>query len=119
LTFLWYSYYLGWLAQGINSQLLSRFLVGLVSQWYLRTRYPRWFQKYNYIIAAGRFFNTFLDSVVLIEFLQYFIALDGGTQVMVFILSFAVAGASGKAHPFPQWWGANQAGNSDRCAVIR
>ncbi|TFY74807.1 hypothetical protein EWM64_g9205 [Hericium alpestre] len=65
--------------------------------WYLRTRYPKWFAKYNYILAA---------------------ALDGGTQVMVFILSFAVQGASGDSHLFPQWWGANQAGNYDHCAMI-
>ena len=44
-------------------------------------------------------------------------ALDGGTQVMVFILSFAVQGAAGTSHLFPQWWGANQGGNYDRCAV--
>jgi hypothetical protein len=33
---------------------------------------------------------------------------------MVFILSFAVQGAAGTSHLFPQWWGANQAGNYDR-----
>jgi hypothetical protein len=44
-------------------------------------------------------------------------ALDGGTQFMVFILSFAVQGAAGTSHLFPQWWGANQGGNYDRCAV--
>ena len=43
------------------------------------------------------------------------VALDGGTQVVVFILSFAVQGAAGTAHLFPQWWGANQAGNYDHC----
>jgi OPT oligopeptide transporter protein len=36
------------------------FSVGFISQWWMRTRYPRWFGKYNYILAA---------------------ALDGGTQV--------------------------------------
>ncbi|KAJ7691568.1 OPT oligopeptide transporter protein-domain-containing protein [Mycena rosella] len=90
-------YYIGWLSVGINTSVLSYFIVAYLSQWWLRTRYPRWFTKYNYILAA---------------------ALDGGTQVMVFILSFAVQGASGKSHLFPQWWGANQAGNYDRCAVI-
>ncbi|KAJ7124721.1 OPT oligopeptide transporter protein-domain-containing protein [Mycena filopes] len=90
-------YYIGWLCVGINSSLFSYFSIAYLSQWWLRTRYPRWFTKYNYILAA---------------------ALDGGTQVMVFILSFAVQGASGKSHLFPQWWGANQAGNYDRCAVI-
>lgn len=45
------------------------------------------FIKYNYITSA---------------------ALDGGTQVMVFILTFAVFGGSGKTRPFPIW-----AGNPD------
>ncbi|KAH7927126.1 OPT superfamily oligopeptide transporter [Leucogyrophana mollusca] len=90
-------YYIGWLCVGINSSILSYFTVAFVSQWYLRTRYPRWFAKYNYIIGA---------------------ALDGGTQVMVFILSFAVQGAAGTSHLFPPWWGANQGGNYDHCAYL-
>ncbi|VDC00489.1 unnamed protein product [Peniophora sp. CBMAI 1063] len=90
-------YYIGWLCVGINSSILSYFAIAWTSQWYLRTRYPRWFAKYNYILGA---------------------ALDGGTQVMVFILSFAVQGAAGTSHLFPQWWGADQNGNYDRCAVI-
>ncbi|KAI0057185.1 OPT superfamily oligopeptide transporter [Artomyces pyxidatus] len=89
-------YYIGWLCVGINSSITSYFAIAWFSQWYLRTRYPRWFAKYNYILGA---------------------ALDGGTQVMVFILSFAVQGASGDSHLFPQWWGANQNGNYDWCAV--
>ncbi|KAF9000667.1 OPT oligopeptide transporter protein-domain-containing protein [Cyathus striatus] len=80
-------YYIGWLCVGINSSIWSYFTIAWLSQWWLRTRYPKWFAKYNYIVAA---------------------ALDGGTQVMVFILSFAVQGA----------WGANQAGNYDRCALV-
>jgi len=35
---------------------------------------------------------------------------------MVFVLSFAVAGASGVSRPFPNWWG-NDGGNVDRCMV--
>ncbi|KAH9040057.1 OPT oligopeptide transporter protein-domain-containing protein [Lactarius pseudohatsudake] len=91
------AYYIGWLCVGINSSATSYFAVAWLSQWYLRTRYPRWFAKYNYILGA---------------------ALDGGTQVMVFILSFAVQGAAGTSHLFPQWWGANQNGNYDRCAHV-
>ncbi|KAH9057304.1 OPT oligopeptide transporter protein-domain-containing protein [Lactarius vividus] len=90
------AYYIGWLCVGINSSIASYFAIAWLSQWYLRTRYPRWFAKYNYILGA---------------------ALDGGTQVMVFILSFAVQGAAGTSHLFPQWWGANQNGNYDHCAV--
>jgi len=91
------AYYIGWLCVGINSSITSYFAVAWFSQWYLRTRYPRWFVKYNYILGA---------------------ALDGGTQVMVFILSFAVQGAAGTSHLFPQWWGANQGGNYDRCFLV-
>jgi OPT family oligopeptide transporter len=87
-------YYIGWLCVGINASILSYFSVAYLSQWWLRTRYPKWFAKYNYIVAA---------------------ALDGGTQVMVFVLSFAVQGAAGTSHLVPQWWGANQNGNYDRC----
>ncbi|TFK54408.1 OPT superfamily oligopeptide transporter [Heliocybe sulcata] len=90
-------YYIGWLCVGINSSILSYFGIAWFSQWWLRTRYPGWFAKYNYILGA---------------------ALDGGTQVMVFILSFAVFGAAGNSHLFPQWWGANQNGNYDRCAYV-
>ncbi|KIM40535.1 hypothetical protein M413DRAFT_72764 [Hebeloma cylindrosporum] len=75
-------YYIGWLCVGINSSIFSYFCIAYLSQWWLRTRYPGWFVKYNYILAA---------------------ALDGGTQVMIFILSFAVFGASGGSHLFPQW----------------
>ncbi|KAG2750270.1 OPT oligopeptide transporter [Suillus brevipes Sb2] len=91
------AYYIGWLCVGINSSILSYFAVAFLSQWWLRTRYPTWFAKYNYIIGA---------------------ALDGGTQVMVFILSFAVQGAGGTSHLFPAWWGANQGGNYDHCAML-
>lgn len=91
------AYYIGWLCVGINSSILSYFAVAFLSQWWLRTRYPSWFAKYNYIIGA---------------------ALDGGTQVMVFILSFAVQGAGGTSHLFPAWWGANQGGNYDHCAML-
>ncbi|KAF8135498.1 OPT oligopeptide transporter protein-domain-containing protein [Boletus edulis] len=90
-------YFIGWLCVGINSSILSYFAVGFLSQWWLRTRYPRWFARYNYIIGA---------------------ALDGGTQVMVFLLSFAVQGAAGTSHLFPSWWGANQGGNYDHCAYL-
>ncbi|KAN0076946.1 OPT oligopeptide transporter domain containing protein [Tylopilus felleus] len=89
--------FIGCLCVGINSSVLSYFTIAFLSQWWIRTRYPAWFQKYNYIVGA---------------------ALDGGTQVMVFILSFAVQGAAGTSHLFPSWWGANQGGNYDRCLYL-
>lgn len=73
-------WYMGWLFVGINSSITMYFLIGFVAQYYLRKYRPDFFVKYNYIVSA---------------------ALDGGTQVMVFILTFAVFGGSGVARPFP------------------
>ena len=42
-------------------------------------------------------------------------ALDGGAQVMIFILSLAVFGASGTPRPFPTWAGNPATGNVDYC----
>ena len=64
---------------GINSSVMNFFIVGFIAQGYIRRRYPNLFVKYNYLISA---------------------ALDGGTAVMVFILSFAVQGTSGTAYSF-------------------
>lgn len=81
-------------AIGINSPCTSQFIIAIFSQWYLRIYHPKIFKDYNYVVAAG---------------------LTGGTQVMVFLLSFAVDGASGVVHNFPNWWGNNVGGNMDRC----
>jgi hypothetical protein len=83
------TWYIGWLCVGINSSILTFFLVGWFSQFYLRKYKPAFFIKYNYILSA---------------------AMDGGTQVIVFIMTFAVFGGSGKSVPFPLWW-ANNAGD--------
>ncbi|KAG8217851.1 OPT oligopeptide transporter [Butyriboletus roseoflavus] len=90
--------FISFLSTGINSTVLAYFVIAFISQWWIRTRYPRWFQTHNYLVSA---------------------ALDGGTQVMVFILSFAVQGAPGTARPFPAWWGANQGGNYDHCLYLQ
>ena len=71
---------MGYLFVGINSAIGMFFFLGFFAQWYLRKKRPEFFIKYNYIVSA---------------------ALDGGTQVMVFILTFAVFGASGTTRPFP------------------
>ncbi|KAJ7784362.1 OPT oligopeptide transporter protein-domain-containing protein [Mycena metata] len=74
--------YIGWLPYSVNGQWTSCMIIGVYSQWWLRTRRPKWFAKYNYILSA---------------------ALDGGSQVILFILSFAVFGASGNSVAFPYW----------------
>lgn len=51
------------------------FSVGFFTQFYLRKYRADWFIKYNYLLSA---------------------AMDGGTQVLVFILTFAVFGGGGK-----------------------
>lgn len=73
-------WYMGWLVTGINASCLTYFILGFASQWWLRKYHPHLFNKYNYIVSA---------------------ALDGGTQVCVFILTFAVFGDGGPSHPFP------------------
>ena len=62
------------------------YTIGFLSQGYFRKRYSKLFVKYKDLLSA---------------------ALDGGTQVIVFILSFAVFGGSGQARPFPIWAGNN------------
>jgi len=68
------------MSAGVNSTITSSIIVGLVSQLWLRKYHPGWYKKYNYILGG---------------------ALDGGAQVMIFMLSFAVFGASGVGRPFP------------------
>jgi OPT family oligopeptide transporter len=88
-------WYFGYLVIGINSSVWIFFAIGFFGQFYLRKYRAAQFVKWNYLVSG---------------------ALDGGTQVMVFVLSFAVAGASGVSRPFPNWWG-NDGGNVDRCMV--
>ncbi|KZT33595.1 OPT superfamily oligopeptide transporter [Sistotremastrum suecicum HHB10207 ss-3] len=87
--------YIGWLPFSVNGMWWSCLVIGVTSQWWARTRRPGWFKKYNYLTSA---------------------ALDGGSQVILFILSFAVFGASGKAVDFPNWWGNSATLSVDRCA---
>jgi hypothetical protein len=68
------SSFVGLLNIGVNSVTMAWFIIGAWSQLYMRKYHSDWFIKYNYILSA---------------------ALDGGTQVMVFILSFAVFGTAG------------------------
>ncbi|EPT02055.1 hypothetical protein FOMPIDRAFT_1119079 [Fomitopsis schrenkii] len=82
------------MAIGMNSRITTIIITGLVSQLWLRRYQPGWYRKYNYVLGG---------------------ALDGGAQVMIFILSFAVFGASGKPNPFPAWAGNPATGNVDYC----
>lgn len=75
-------FYMCYLNVGINSSVMMFFLIGFTSQWYIRRNYPNMFVRYNYLVSA---------------------ALDGGTSVMVFILSFAVLGAVRAAVSFRKY----------------
>ncbi|KAF9269595.1 oligopeptide transporter [Marasmius fiardii PR-910] len=79
---------------GVTSIYTTIIIVGIVTQVWLRRYHPGWYKKYNYILGG---------------------ALDGGAQVMMFILAFAVFGASGVERPFPQWAGNPRKGNVDYC----
>lgn len=84
---------LGFLSVGINSSVFTSFLLAVFSQYYLRRYRATWFRKYNFLLSA---------------------ALDGGTQIMIFVYTFAVGGGSGKTTPFPTW-ALNPVGNPDYC----
>lgn len=84
---------LGTYSSGNTSFITSTVIVGLVSQLYLRRYKTKWYNNNNYIVGA---------------------ALDGGSQIAIFILSFAVLGAGGPAVNFPTWFG-NPSGNPDHC----
>ena len=62
--------------------MFTSFVLAVFSQYYLRRYRATWFRKYNFLLSA---------------------ALDGGTQIMIFVFTFAVAGGSGKTTPFPTW----------------
>ncbi|KAI9508128.1 oligopeptide transporter [Russula earlei] len=83
-----------YMSVGVNSVVTSSIIVGLVSQFWLRQYHPGWYRKYNYILGG---------------------ALDGGAQLMIFVLTFAVFGASGVSRPFPHWAGNPAHGNADYC----
>lgn len=76
--------------------MLSGLLVPIFIQWYIRLYRPRVFKKYTYLVTA---------------------AFDGGSLLVMFILSFAVFGAAGNGFgsPFPIWWGNKRPGFPDHC----
>ncbi|KAI0063813.1 OPT superfamily oligopeptide transporter, partial [Artomyces pyxidatus] len=86
--------YSAWLTVGINTSITFSVLIGLFSQYWVRRKYPRWFTKASVLLLRCSY------------------------VVMIFILSFAVFGASGNPHNFPTWWGNPSLDNglsADRC----
>lgn len=88
------SWYLGYLFVGVNASCTLYYVIGIFGQYFLRKYRPKYFVKWNYLVSA---------------------AMDGGTQVLVFLLTFAVFGGSGNAVAFPTWAG-NHIDNIDYCA---
>ena len=86
-------WYLGYLFVGLNASVTMYYVIGIFGQYYLRKYRPQYFVKWNYLISA---------------------AMDGGTQVFLFLATFALNGGSGTAHPFPLWAG-NHPNNLDYC----
>jgi hypothetical protein len=82
------------LSHGTHSGFFFHYLTGFISQFWLRRYRTRWFLKYNYILSAG---------------------MDGGTQIINFLLTFTVFGAGGKVIDFPKYWANNAGGNLDYC----
>ncbi|CCM06550.1 uncharacterized protein FIBRA_08825 [Fibroporia radiculosa] len=74
------AYYIGDLAGGTNGYINTWMAIGLFSHFYIRRYHAGWFRKYNYLLGA---------------------AVDGGSQVFVFVYAFAVGGAGGNTVPFP------------------
>jgi hypothetical protein len=88
--------YSGWMGynQTQSCVVLSSLLAGFYVQYYLRNYRPRIYKEYSYLVTA---------------------ALDGGSLLVIFILSFAVFGAAGPQKPFPSWWGNPAEGFPDHC----
>jgi hypothetical protein len=49
---------MGMLGAGINTSPTIYFAIAWFSQWFLRTRYPKWFARYNYILGAGAYISS-------------------------------------------------------------
>jgi hypothetical protein len=83
---------LGDLAGGSNGYINTTMAVGLASHFYFRRYHAKFFRDYNYLFGA---------------------AIDGGSQIFVFVYSFSVGGAGGNTTPFP-FWALNPNGNAGR-----
>ncbi|PCH43920.1 peptide transporter MTD1 [Wolfiporia cocos MD-104 SS10] len=89
------AYNIGDLGGGTNGYVNTWMVIGLTSHFYIRRYRAGWFRKYNYLLGA---------------------AVDGGSQIFVFIFSFVLGGAGGLTVNFPNW-ALNPVGNADYCKV--
>ncbi|KAI7864315.1 OPT family small oligopeptide transporter [Spinellus fusiger] len=71
-----------------SSWITVSFIIILVTQFYIKRRYLKWYVKHNYLLSA---------------------ALDSGASLMVFLLSMTVfGGGNGISYNFPTWGGNRQ-----------
>lgn len=107
---------LGFLSVGINSSVFSTLLVALFSQYYLRKWVSCSTQGLPLLIDLQVSCHLVPQIQLLVEVrvwinflcilsltLRTSAALDGGTEIMIFVSTFAVNGGSGTARPFPHW----------------
>ena len=94
--------------------MFTTFLLAVFSQYYLRRYRPGWFRKYNFLASGASFcIPICVTASLTLASSLVSAALDGGTQVMVFVYTFAVGGGSGKVVDMPLW------GLVRRLAVLR
>ncbi|KAG0147208.1 hypothetical protein CROQUDRAFT_670634 [Cronartium quercuum f. sp. fusiforme G11] len=67
---------------GTTAGRITAIAVGFVSQFYMRLYHSEWYTNYNHVLSA---------------------ALDGGTQITVLLLSFAVGGGAGFTLKLPHY----------------
>ncbi|GAA5859277.1 hypothetical protein JCM8547_008949 [Rhodosporidiobolus lusitaniae] len=75
-------YGIGFLNAGINSQNFMAMCLGAFFMGYVRVYHATWFRKYCFLLSA---------------------ALDAGSQVYVFITTFALSGGAGTTQYMPNW----------------
>lgn len=116
-------WFCGNLFVGINSAFTMFFIIAYTSQFYVRKYKPDLFVKYNYLVSAamdgGKTNSLHSHFIFKLEKKKTYTNTSPGTQVVIFILTFAVAGGSGKAVPFPYWAGTPDPSvhNNDYCMV--
>ncbi|CAH7684753.1 putative oligopeptide transporter [Phakopsora pachyrhizi] len=89
---------------GVTSGRTTAVILAIFTQYYLRKYRFQWYQKYNWREGQNkRFFTNCLS-----------LQLDGGTQMAVFVLSFALQGGAGFKVDMPTYF-LNPKGTRDYC----
>lgn len=100
LMFASFSMTINWLWLGITLRNVPWFIIAFIFKRWMRTRHPPGSRDMTTSLPQVRFSPV---SIALRRSCNL-VALGGDTQVIVFVLSFAVQGAAGFSYPFPTWW---------------